>query len=118
MYRYAEAAIEADPENEALMGQRTFFENQVERTQLNASFVDRLRQGPPAEFNFYFNFRIVFFFFRIRFALRVERVDFRLQNSVLRARGRDFFTTSRNVKEYPMKLSGTETVAQYLVSES
>ena len=41
----AEAAIEADPEDEALKGQRTFFENQVERTQLNASFVDRLRRG-------------------------------------------------------------------------
>ena len=39
----AEAAIEADPENDALLGQRTFFENQLERTQLNASFVDRLR---------------------------------------------------------------------------
>ena len=39
----AEAAIEADPENEALVGQRTFFENQLERVQLNASFVDRLR---------------------------------------------------------------------------
>ena len=40
----AEAAIELDPENEALVGQRTFFENQLERTQLNASFVqDRLR---------------------------------------------------------------------------
>ena len=40
-----EAAIEEDPENEALKGQRTFFENQVERTQLNASFVERLRRG-------------------------------------------------------------------------
>ena len=39
----AEAAIEADPENEALIGQRTFFENQLERVQLNATFVDRLR---------------------------------------------------------------------------
>ena len=39
----AEAAIEADPENEQLVGQRTFFENQLERVQLNASFVDRLR---------------------------------------------------------------------------
>jgi len=39
----AEAAIEADPENDQLLGQRTFFENQVERVQLNASFVDRLR---------------------------------------------------------------------------
>ena len=39
----AEVAIEADPENEALVGQRTFFENQLERVQLNASFVDRLR---------------------------------------------------------------------------
>ena len=39
----AEAAIEADPENDALLGQRTFFENQLERTQRNASFVDRLR---------------------------------------------------------------------------
>ena len=38
-----ENAIEEDPENETLKGQRTFFENQLERTQLNASFVDRLR---------------------------------------------------------------------------
>jgi hypothetical protein len=30
----AEAAIEADPENEQLVGQRTFFENQLERVQL------------------------------------------------------------------------------------
>lgn len=55
---YTEAAIEADPENEALIGQRTFFENQVERTQLNASFVDRLRQGRGAADAFLF-----FFFF-------------------------------------------------------
>ena len=39
----AEQAIELDPENDQLLGQRTFFENQVERVQLNASFVDRLR---------------------------------------------------------------------------
>jgi hypothetical protein len=39
----AESAIERDPENDELVGQRTFFENQVERVQLNASFVDRLR---------------------------------------------------------------------------
>ena len=39
----AEAAIEADPENEALIGQRTFFENRSSGVQLNATFVDRLR---------------------------------------------------------------------------
>ena len=39
----AEAAIEADPENDALLGQRTFFEGQLGPRGLNASFVDRLR---------------------------------------------------------------------------
>jgi len=38
-----EVDILADPENEALLGQRTFFEKQVARTQNNANFVDALR---------------------------------------------------------------------------
>lgn len=38
-----EAAIEADPSNESLLGQRTFFENQLERVQANATYLDRLR---------------------------------------------------------------------------
>ena len=38
-----EAAIEADPTNESLLGQRTFFENQLERVQANATYLDRLR---------------------------------------------------------------------------
>ena len=39
----AEAAIEEDPENESLLGQRTFFENQLERVQANSTYLDRLR---------------------------------------------------------------------------
>ena len=38
-----EAAIETDSENESLLGQRTFFENQLERVQANSTYLDRLR---------------------------------------------------------------------------
>jgi len=38
-----ETAIEADPENDSLLGQRYFFETSMEKVQLNAQFVDRLR---------------------------------------------------------------------------